>query len=189
MQTRNLMLIFYFAMIVQRKVTEMLKPEAFKILFVCTGNICRSPTAHGVFRTKVREAGLEKHVRIDSAGTHGYHVGEAPDERTQRVAKKRGYDISDLRARQITKEDFINHDLILAMDWENHAFLQQMSPRQYHHKIKLTMRFATEHESAVVPDPYYGGADGFDTVLDYVEDVATNLIDFVRRRMAQKAAA
>ena len=149
----------------------MPKYEAFKILIVCMGNICRSPTAEAVFRAKVREAGLEKHVVVDSAGTHGFHVGEAPV------------------ARQITKEDFADFDLILAMDWENHATLQQLAPRQYHHKIKLLMSFATEHESAVIPDPYYGGADGFETVLDYVEDACINLVDFVRRRMAQKAAA
>jgi protein-tyrosine phosphatase len=168
---------------------EMLKMEAFKVLFVCTGNICRSPTAEGVFSAKVRDASIEKYVSVDSAGTHGFHVGEAPDARAQRAAKKRGYEIGDQRARQIGKDDFAKFDLILAMDWENHALLQQMAPRQYHHKIKLLMSFATEHESAVVPDPYYGGPDGFEIVLDYVEDAATNLVDFVRRRMAQKAAA
>jgi protein-tyrosine phosphatase len=167
----------------------MLKQEAFKILFVCTGNICRSPTAEGVFAAKISDAGLEKHVQTDSAGTHGFHAGEAPDPRTQRAAKKRNYELGEQRARQVTKEDFQNFDLILAMDWENHAALQQLAPRQYHHKIKLLMSFATEHESAVVPDPYYGGADGFEVVLDYVEDAATNLVDFVRRRLAQKAAA
>lgn len=167
----------------------MLKYEAFKILIVCMGNICRSPTAEAVFRAKVREAGLEKHVKVDSAGTHGFHAGEAPDARAQRAAKKRGYELENLVARQITKEDFTNYDLILAMDWDNHALLQQIAPRQFHHKIKLLMSFATEHESAVVPDPYYGGPDGFEVVLDYVEDASANLVDFVRRRMAQKAAA
>ncbi len=167
----------------------MLKYEAFKILIVCMGNICRSPTAEAVFREKVREAGLEKHVKVDSAGTHGFHAGEAPDARASRAAKKRGYEMSNLVARQVTKEDFVHYDLILAMDWDNHALLQQIAPRQFHHKIKLLMSFATEHESAVVPDPYYGGADGFEVVLDYVEDACINLVDFVRRRMAQKAAA
>jgi protein-tyrosine phosphatase len=167
----------------------MPKYEAFKILIVCMGNICRSPTAEAVFRTKVHEAGLDQHVVVASAGTHGFHEGEAADARAVRAAKKRGYDMDTFVARQITKEDFSNFDLILAMDWENHAALQQLSPRQFHHKIKLLMSFATEHESAVIPDPYYGGADGFETVLDYVEDACINLVDFVRRRMAQKAAA
>ncbi len=161
----------------------------FKVLMVCMGNICRSPTAAAVLQAKVREAGLERHVVIDSVGTHGFHVGEASDARALRAAKKRGYELEGMVARQITKEDLASHDLILAMDWENHATLQQFAPRQYHHKIKLLMSFATEHESAVVPDPYYGGADGFETVLDYVEDAAINLVDFIRRRMAQKAAA
>lgn len=167
----------------------MLKPEAFRVLFVCMGNICRSPTAEGVFRAKVAESGLHDHVLFASAGTHAFHEGEAPDPRAQQAAKKRGYDLSDLRARQIAVDDFNRYDLILAMDWDNHALLQQKAGRQHHHKIKLLMSFATEHESAVVPDPYYGNADGFDVVLDYVEDAATNLVDFVRRRMAQKAAA
>ena len=167
----------------------MLKYEAFKILIVCMGNICRSPTGEAVFRAKVREAGLEKHVKVDSAGTHGFHAGEAPDARSQRAAKKRGYELDGLVARQIMKEDFTHYDLILAMDWDNHALLQQIAPRQFHHKIKLLMSFATEHESAVIPDPYYGGLDGFEVVLDYVEDASANLVDFVRRRMAQKAAA
>ncbi len=161
----------------------MMKPEAFKILFVCMGNICRSPSVEGVFRDLVNDAGLNAHVKLGSAGTHSFHVGEAPDVRAQAAAKKRGIDLSAIRARQLTKEDFVEYDLILAMDWENHAFMQQMAPRQYHHKIKLLM------SSAVVPDPYYGGVDGFETVLDYVEDASTNLVDFVRRRMAQKAAA
>jgi protein-tyrosine phosphatase len=167
----------------------MLKYEAFKILVVCMGNICRSPTAEAVFRTKVREAGLEKHVVVDSAGTHGFHAGEAPDTRASRAAKKRGYEMEQLVARQIGKDDFVHYDLILAMDWENHALLQQIAPRPFHHKIKLLMSFATEHESAVIPDPYYGGADGFEVVLDYVEDACIGLVDFVRRRMVQKAAA
>jgi len=167
----------------------MPKYEAFKILIVCMGNICRSPTAEAVFRQKVRDAGLDQHVQVDSAGTHGFHAGEGPDTRAIRAAKKRGYDMEQLVARQITKDDFANYDLILAMDWDNHALLQQIAPRQFHHKIKLLMSFATEHESAVVPDPYYGGADGFEVVLDYVEDACINLVDFVRRRMAQKAAA
>jgi protein-tyrosine phosphatase len=167
----------------------MPKVEAFKILIVCMGNICRSPTAEAVLRAKVHEGGLDKHVIVASAGTHGFHAGEAPDARAVRAAKKRGYDMETIVARQVTKEDFAHYDLILAMDWENHTQLQQLAGRAFHHKIKLLMSFATEHESAIIPDPYYGGADGFETVLDYTEDACVNLVDFVRRRMAQKAAA
>ena len=160
-----------------------------KVLFVCMGNICRSPTAQGVFRKLVAEAGLEGVVLIESAGTHAYHVGEAPDARAQQAAKRRGYEIGDLRARQITQEDFRNFDLILAMDWENLALLQQQCPRAHKHKLHLLMRFAGEHDAATVPDPYYGGPEGFNTVLDYVEDACQGLIEVVRKRATMYAAA
>jgi protein-tyrosine phosphatase len=160
-----------------------------KVLFVCMGNICRSPTAEGVFRKLVREAGLEDSVQIASSGTHAYHVGEAPDLRAQQAALKRGYDLGDLKARQITQDDFRDFDLILAMDWENLALLQQQCPRSYKHKLHLLMRFAGEHDAATVPDPYYGGPEGFNTVLDYVEDACQGLIEVVRRRATMYAAA
>lgn len=159
-----------------------------KILFVCTGNICRSPTAEGVFRTMVRDASIEHLVSIDSAGTHGYHIGEAPDARAQAAARKRNIDISMLRARQVAQEDFRDFDLILAMDWENLAALQQTSPRQFQHKLMLLMRFATDNEEATVPDPYYGGPEGFDKVISYVSDACTGLIDVVKKRALQYAA-
>lgn len=160
-----------------------------KVLFVCMGNICRSPTAHGVFRKMVAEAGLDASVHVDSAGTHAYHVGEAPDARAQQAAKRRGVDISDLRARLVTPDDFQNFDLILAMDWENLTLLQQQCPRGQKHKLHLLMRFAGEHDAATVPDPYYGGSEGFNTVLDYVEDACQGLIEVVRRRATMYAAA
>jgi protein-tyrosine phosphatase len=160
-----------------------------KVLFVCMGNICRSPTAQGVFRKLVAEAGLENAVTVDSAGTHAYHIGEAPDPRAQSAAKRRGVDISDLRARQVALEDFTEYDLILAMDWENLALLQQQCPRQLKHKLHLLMRFAGEHDAATVPDPYYGGPEGFNTVLDYVEDACQGLIEVVRKRATLYAAA
>jgi protein-tyrosine phosphatase len=160
-----------------------------KVLFVCMGNICRSPTAQGVFRKMVVDAGLEGCVIIESAGTHAYHVGEPPDARAQQAAKRRGYEIADLRARQITQEDFRNFDLILAMDWENLALLQQQCPRAHKHKLHLLMRFAGEHDAATVPDPYYGGPEGFNTVLDYVEDACQGLIEVVRKRATMYAAA
>jgi protein-tyrosine phosphatase len=160
-----------------------------RVLFVCMGNICRSPTAQGIFRKMVADAGLDSCVVIESAGTHAYHVGEPPDVRAQQAAKRRGYEIGDLRARQITQEDFRTFDLILAMDWENLALLQQQCPRAHKHKLHLLMRFAGEHDAATVPDPYYGGPEGFNTVLDYVEDACQGLIELVRKRATMYAAA
>lgn len=160
-----------------------------KVLFVCMGNICRSPTAQGVFRKMVGDAGLADTVQVESAGTHAYHVGEPPDVRAQQAAMKRGYEIADLRARQVALDDFRDADLILAMDWENLAILQQQCPRAYKHKLHLLMRFAGEHDAATVPDPYYGGPEGFNTVLDYVEDACQGLLDVVRRRATMYAAA
>jgi len=160
-----------------------------KVLFVCMGNICRSPTAQGVFRKMVAEAGLEGAVHVESAGTHAYHVGENPDVRAQAAAKRRGVDLADLRARQVTQDDYREFDLILAMDWENLALLQQQCPRAHKHKLHLLMRFAGEHDAATVPDPYYGGPEGFNTVLDYVEDACQGLIEVVRKRATMYAAA
>ena len=160
-----------------------------KVLFVCMGNICRSPTAQGVFRKMVVDAGIADIVQLESAGTHAYHVGEPPDARAQQAAKKRGYEIGDLRARQVTADDFRDADLILAMDWENLSMLQQQCPKAYKHKLQLLMRFAGEHDAATVPDPYYGGPEGFNTVLDYVEDACQGLLDVVRRRATMYAAA
>jgi protein-tyrosine phosphatase len=160
-----------------------------KVLFVCMGNICRSPTAQGVFRKMVAEAGLESSVQVESAGTHSYHVGEPPDARALQAAKRRGVEIGDLRARQVTQDDFRDFDLILAMDWENLALLQQQCPRAHKHKLHLLMRYAGEHDAATVPDPYYGGPEGFNTVLDYVEDACQGLIEVVRKRATMYAAA
>jgi protein-tyrosine phosphatase len=160
-----------------------------KVLFVCMGNICRSPTAHGVFRKLVAETGLEQSVLVESAGTHSYHVGEPPDVRSQQAARRRGVEISDLRARQVTLDDFSEFDFILAMDWENLQYLQQQAPRAHKHKLQLLMRFAGEHDAAVVPDPYYGGPEGFNTVLDYVEDACQGLVEVVRKRATMYAAA
>ena len=160
-----------------------------KVLFVCMGNVCRSPIAEGVFRKMVRDSGLEDSVQIASAGTHAYHVGEPPDVRGQQAARKRGYELTDLRARQITQSDFHEYDLILAMDWENLSLLQQQCPRQQKHKLHLLMRFAGEFDAATVPDPYYGGPEGFSTVLDYVEDACQGLLEVVRKRATMYAAA
>ena len=160
-----------------------------KVLFVCTGNICRSPSAEGVFRHIVEEAGLKDVISVDSAGTHAYHVGEAPDVRSQAAARKRGYDISHIQARQVKADDFREFDLILSMDWENLAALQQMCPKIYQHKLMLLMRFSNEFEEATVPDPYYGGPEGFAKVLDYLEDACEGVMEMVRKRALQHQAA
>ena len=139
-----------------------------KVLFVCTGNICRSPTAEGVFREMARREGLRVHV--ESAGTHDYHVGEPPDERAQRHAKRRGYDLSAQRARRVATGDFAAFDLIVAMDRGHLRLLQSACPPQHRGKLRL---FLADRD---VPDPYYGGADGFEQVLDLVEAACRDLL-------------
>jgi protein-tyrosine phosphatase len=160
-----------------------------RVLFVCMGNICRSPMAEGVFRQLVRQAGLDDVVKVASAGTHAFHLGEAPDKRAIAAVAKRGYEISELRATRVKDKDFDDHDLILAMDWDNLSLLQQTAPKRTHHKIQLLMRFATEHETATIPDPYYGNVQGFEQVLDYIEDACNGLLEVAKRRATQVAAA
>lgn len=155
----------------------------YGILFVCMGNICRSPTADGVFRQKVAEQGLGQQVRVDSAGTHNYHPGSPPDSRAQAAAAKRGYDLSSLRARQINAADYTSFDLILVMDQENLSVLQDDCPPEHQHKLHLLPEFCQVHKASVVPDPYYGGADGFEYVLDLVEDACEGLLAYVRRQL------
>lgn len=159
----------------------------FSVLFVCMGNICRSPTAEGVFRTKVREAGLEKRVRIDSAGTHALHVGSAPDRRSQRHALERGYDLAGLRARAVESGDFSRFDLLLAMDWENLALLEQRCPPQFASRCRLFLSFAPQAPVAAVPDPYYGTERDFERVLDLVEQASAGLLAFIEKQLAQRA--
>ncbi|MES2264909.1 MAG: low molecular weight protein-tyrosine-phosphatase [Pseudomonadota bacterium] len=149
------------------------------ILFVCMGNICRSPTAEGVFRQRATAAGLA--LDIDSAGTHGYHVGSPPDARSAEHAAARGYDLSAQRARLVAADDFEKFDHILAMDRDNLALLEQACPPQHRHKLGLFMRYASQSGSDVVPDPYYGGAKGFDRVLDFIEDASDGLIVALRK--------
>ncbi len=148
------------------------------VLFVCMGNICRSPTAEAVFRRQVREAGFEWAIHIDSAGTHDFHCGEAPDERAQRAALRRGYDASRLRARCVEKKDFEYFHYILAMDRSNLALLQRECPPQHSHKLGLFMQFSERFaEAEEVPDPYFGGSQGFEHVLDMVEEAGRGLLD------------
>jgi protein-tyrosine phosphatase len=147
-----------------------------KVLFVCMGNICRSPTAEAVFRHYVERAGMSEHFLIDSAGTHDYHIGVQPDLRTQRAAQQRGYDMSELRGRQVEAEDFRRFDYVLAMDLANLAILQYLAPRKGGTRPGLFLEYARHHAEREVPDPYYGGEQGFERVLDMVEDGAQGLL-------------
>lgn len=154
-----------------------------RILFVCMGNICRSPTAEGVFREMAARAGLQSLVQADSAGTHDYHVGNPPDTRAQLHAMRRGYDLSQLRARQVRASDFTDFDLILAMDHANLNALQRVCPEESRHRIRLFLEYAPQWETDEVPDPYYGGDRGFERVLDMVEDAARGLLDVLGREL------
>jgi protein-tyrosine phosphatase len=147
-----------------------------KVLFVCTGNICRSPTAAGVFAHFVRQAGLQDAIQVESAGTHGYHVGNAPDERAQAHALQRGYDLSALRARQVRKRDFEEFDLIVAMDAGHLQILQDNCPPAHQAKLRQLIR------GRDVPDPYYGGAEGFERVLDLLEAACLALLSELREK-------
>ena len=148
-----------------------------RILFVCMGNICRSPTADGVMRKLVEDAGLQHAIEIDSAGTHGYHVGAPPDGRSQAAARRRGYDLSILRARQVEQRDFTAFDFLLAADRDNLDYLQRHCPPHLRGKIRLIMEFARNSPALEVPDPYYEGSRGFEIVLDYIEDACGGLLE------------
>lgn len=161
--------------------------QKISVLFVCMGNICRSPTAEGVFVRKVREAGLSERIRIDSAGTHAYHVGNPPDERTQRSALRRGYDLSTQRARKVEAQDFARFDYVLAMDEDNLAALQRLRAQQEAASARahlgLMMDFADTESRYLheVPDPYYGGESGFERVLDMLEAATEGLLQHIMR--------
>ncbi|WP_410498309.1 low molecular weight protein-tyrosine-phosphatase [Chitinibacter sp. S2-10] len=144
--------------------------KQFSVLMVCTGNICRSPTADGVLRHLVEQQGLAHCILVDSAGIADYHVGEAPDRRSQEHARKRGYDLSYLRAREVRRSDFVEFDLILAMDQSHLNHLRRHCPPEQQHKVQLFLSYARTDQEREVPDPYYGGSDGFEHVLDLIED-------------------
>jgi protein-tyrosine phosphatase len=153
------------------------------ICFVCLGNICRSPTAEAVMRRLVDEAGLSARVAVDSAGTGNWHIGEAPDERAQRVGERRGYDLARLRARQIAASDFHAFDLIVAMDDANVTALQQVAPPAERDKIRLLMEFAPNAQERVVTDPYFGGEAGFEAVVDQCEAACSGLLAALRPQL------
>ena len=155
--------------------------DKFGVLFVCTGNICRSPTAEAIFRKLVADAGMSETVTADSAGTHDYHVGEPPDPRAQKAAAKRGYSLSALRARRFEPVDFQRFDLILAMDEDHYSILAGMARPSADHKLKLMMSYARRFKEREVPDPYYGGPQGFERVLDMLEDAAKGLLESLRK--------
>ncbi|MCK5091371.1 MAG: low molecular weight phosphotyrosine protein phosphatase, partial [Gammaproteobacteria bacterium] len=155
--------------------------NSIKVLFVCLGNICRSPTAHGVFQHLIEQEGLSGLIEVDSAGTHAYHVKEPPDRRAQQAALKREVDLSPLRARRATADDFDVFDYVLAMDRENLANLEQICPKGMEYKLGLFLSYAPDLGVSEVPDPYYGGTAGFDRVLDLIEDASRGLISHLRK--------
>jgi len=152
-----------------------------RVLFVCLGNICRSPTAEGVFRQLLVREQLEPSVHVDSAGTHAYHVGSPPDPRARDTALRRGIDLSGIRGRRAEKKDMEEFDYILAMDRENYENLLAIGG-DHAHKIDVLMRYSTRFDEDEVPDPYYGGPNGFEQVLDMIEDASEGLLRELRRR-------
>lgn len=160
----------------------MSENEKVGILFVCMGNICRSPTAQGVFEKVVEQEGLSEVILIDSAGTHAYHVGERPDARATQAAAKRGIDLSTQRARRVAADDFTAFDYVLAMDRANYEDLLSISATEHTYKLRLFLDFAPELAEQEVPDPYYGGATGFERVLDLIEQAARGLLTDIRQQ-------
>ena len=156
--------------------------DKIRVLFVCMGNICRSPTAQGVFEKRVREAGLESRIEIDSAGTHAYHVGNPPDPRATDAAARRGIDLTPLRARQIHAGDFEDFHYVLAMDESNLEDLRAICPDYAESRLRLLLEFSSQG-GGEVPDPYYGGAQGFERVLDLIEDAARGLLENIQREL------
>jgi protein-tyrosine phosphatase len=160
-----------------------------RVLMVCLGNICRSPTAEAVLRTKLRAAGLDGAVEVDSAGISDWHHGAPPDHRSQHHAERRGYDLSDLRSRPVMPADFERFDLLLAMDDENLGHLLAACPPAHRLKLRLLMEFAPHSEQRVVPDPYSGGADHFEEVLDLIEEASEGLIGHLAETLRQRGTS
>ncbi len=157
-----------------------MEDRVIRTLFVCLGNICRSPTAEAVFRDQVKKAGYDSRIETDSAGTIGYHEGLPPDNRAQATARGRGIDMSDLRGRKVVAQDFESFDYVLAMDNENFADLKRICPAGREGRLRMFLDFAAERTEREVPDPYYGGDRGFDHVFDLVTDASLGLLSHIR---------
>jgi protein-tyrosine phosphatase len=155
-----------------------------RLLFVCLGNICRSPMAEGVFRRVAEDRGVIDRFDIDSAGMGDWHIGQAPDTRAQAAARRRGMDISGQCARQVTRADFAKFDLLLAMDRSNYQDLTQLAPKDARHKVRLFLDFALHADTKDVPDPFYGGTEGFDHALDLIEEASRGLLEELLGREA-----
>jgi protein-tyrosine phosphatase len=155
----------------------------FKILFVCMGNVCRSPTAEAVFLKKLADRDLLHKIKVDSAGTHSFHPDAPPDERSQIHARKRGYDLSNLRARAVVESDFEEFNLLLTMDWDNRALLEERCPALHLHKIRSLAEFLQTTQASVIPDPYYDGEQGFEHVLDLIEEASEGLMKFTLQKV------
>lgn len=160
----------------------MINPE-YRILFVCMGNICRSPSAEAVFLKKLTDQNLMHKIKVDSAGTHNFHFDAPPDARSQMHALKRGYDMSHLRARPVVESDFEEFDLLLTMDWDNRSLLEKRCPALHLHKIRSFAEFLQTTNTSVIPDPYYGDEQGFEHVLDLIEEASEGLIRFVHQKV------
>lgn len=172
----------------------MASDREVSVLFVCMGNICRSPTAEAVFRRKVQVAGLDDRVEVDSAGTHAYHIGEAPDPRSVRAAAQRGYDMSDLRARKLSPYDAERFDYVLVMDDANlrrtrSEFGSGRDGEGQRAQVQLFLEFVEDAPVTEVPDPYMGGDAGFEHVLDLIEDTADGLLADIRARLDRRAGS
>ena len=167
-----------------KKAPQKPRPEAkVRVLFVCMGNICRSPVAEGVFQRMLEGVGLSEKIHVDSAGTHSYHIGAPPDTRSQATALRRGIDLRQLRARRVTVADFAEFDYLLAMDRDNFEHLLELCPDSaLRSRIRLFLDFAPHLPEREVPDPYYGGPGGFDRVMDLVEEAAQGLLVHIREQ-------
>jgi protein-tyrosine phosphatase len=170
----------------EQEAAPVAERAAYRVLFVCMGNICRSPTAEGVFRRAVASGLPDLPIEIDSAGTHAYHTGEAPDPRARRAAEGRGVDLSGLRARRVAVEDFERFDLVLAMDQLNHVTLMELCPPEYRSRVRLFLEFAPQIGRLDVPDPYYGGGNGFEHVLDLVDEASAGLLAHLKKTLAER---